>query len=321
MANEIRGISTSGTTVYSRIMNSAGLWWTGSAFESYSAANWANYVATMTEQGSSGVFVADFPSGITSGGTYDYFVHIQAGGSPAQGDQVASTGRIDWTGTSIVTATSGAMTASDFYAYVLRRGFKRTDKATEFYEATTDAVQEMRRRFAFDEAETESTSTDVLDVAGEFQIAIESDMGLLLGVIVEDDDTGTPLNRITKMEYDSRYSGVHTTGDYTGYPKDYCVFGGQIYIGPVPDRTTYVFRLSYSQRAGTVTSSTSGVPFTDLYRDVLSDLVQHYLYDGLDEDAKADKYRGRFENGFIRAIRRERANSGEGNFNMMPTNC
>lgn len=319
MAREIRGVSTSGT-LYARIMNSAGYWWNGSTFEAYTAANYGNYDLAMTEQGNSGVYVADFPSGITTSGSYEYFVHRQAGASPAEGDVVVTSGKVDWSGAAAITAATGAMTGSDFYDYVLRRGFKRTDKSTEVYEAVTDAIQELRRRFAFDEAETEATSTDTISTLGDFRLTQETTMGLLLGVILQDGTNAAPLDKVTKARFDELYPDAHVTSD-RGYPKHYCVFAGSIYLGPIPDSVAYTYRLSWSRRAGTVTSSTTGVPFTDLYRDVLADLVLARLYKDLEEWDKADRFRGDFENGFALAQRRERANAGGGTFQMRAVDC
>src|SRR5688572_2872061 len=130
MAREIRGVSASGT-LYARIINSSGLWWNGSTFEAYAAANYGNYDIAMTEQGNSGVYVADFPSAITTGGTYEYFVHRQSGGSPAEGDPVINTGKVDWSGSAVIAASSSSMLASDYKNYLLRKGIKRTDKDAE----------------------------------------------------------------------------------------------------------------------------------------------------------------------------------------------
>lgn len=319
MAREIRGVSSAGT-LYARVLNPSGLWWNGSTFEAYSAGNYSTYDIAMTEQGNSGLYVADFPTAITAAGTYEYFVHKQAGASPAEGDVIVGTGRIDWTGTASADASTGAMTASDWRAYILRLGFKRTDKDTELYEATTDAIQEMRRRFMFDEAQTETTTTDTISVLGDFKISVESDLGLLLGVVLEDGDTGTPLDKITKSEYDELYSSANVDSD-KGYPQHYCVYGGAIYIGPTPDSVSYVYRLSYSRRAGTITSTTAGVPFTNLYRDVLADNVLGRLYKGMEEFDKAGMYQQSFENGFIQATRRENFNSGAHRFNVKYTDC
>lgn len=319
MAREIRGVSSTGT-LYARIINSAGLWWNGSTFEAYTAANYSNYDIAMTEQGNSGVYVADFPSGITAGGTYEYFVHRQAGGSPAEGDTVINTGKVDWTGTSSVSAASGSMTASDWRNYLLRLGFKRTDKDTEIYEATTDAIQEMRRRLMFDEAETESTTTDTISVLGDFKLSVESDFGLLLGIVMEDGTNAHELVKKSKAAFDSLYPDHNVTND-RGYPKHFCLYAGQIYIGPIPDRTSYVYRKSYSRRAGTITSTTTGVPFTNVYRDVLGDNVLSRLYKGLEEFDKSAAFRQDFESMFAMSVRRERINAGSSLFNVRPTNC
>jgi hypothetical protein len=269
----------------------------------------------MTREGSSQNLFADFPSAITQSGTFEWFVHRQAGGSPAETDMVINTGRTDWTGSASVSASASSMTGSDWRDYVLRSGFKRTDKDTELYEATTDAVQEYRRRFMFDEAATDSTTTDTITVAGDFKLNIESDFGMILGVSVEDSDTGMPLIKVSKAEYDNLYPSVNVDND-TGYPRHYCIYGGQIYIGPIPDRTTYLFRLNYCKRAGTITSSTTGVPFTDVYRDMLCDNVLGRLNKGLEEFDKANYYLSSAETYFKQAISRENQNNGRENFNV-----
>ena len=319
MSREITGVAASGT-LYARIRNSTGLWWNGSSFEVYSAGNYSNYDIAMTEEGNSGVYVADFPSGITTAGTYEYFVHHQSGGSPAQGDPVTNTGKVDWSGSVIISVSTGSMSGSDWAEYVRRGGWKRTDKDTELYESTTDAIQEMRRRFMFDEAEIETTTTDTISVLGDFKINLESNFGLLLSIVLEDGDIGTSLEQITKWRYDQIWSSVNVENN-KGYPEHFTIFAGQIYIGPIPDRTSYVYRINYSSRAGSITSSTVGVPFTNLYREILRDNVLGRLYDSMNKNDLAQYHRSLFENALIFAIRRERLNSGEGSFNVRAVDC
>ena len=319
MAREIRGASSSGT-LYARIINTSGLWWNGTTFEAYTAANYGNYDIAMTEQGSSNVYVADFPTGITTGGTYEYFVHRQAGGSPAEGDAVINTGKIDWTGTASITAASGSMSGSEFQAYVLRKGFKRTDKDTELYEAVTDAIQEMRRRHDFDESETDATTTDTISTLGDFRIAVESDFGLLIGVVLQDGTNATPLKKISKAEFDQLYPDSHVSSD-RGYPDHFCIYAGSIYVGPIPDSTSYTYRKSYAKSAGTVTSSTTGVPFTNVYRDVLAELTLANLYETLQEYDMAQFHRAEFERKFEESKRKDRINSGRAHFNMRIADC
>lgn len=321
MARELRGIAPSGNTLYARIINRAGLWWNGTDFEAYDAGSFTDYDIAMTEQGASGVFVADFPAAILTGGTYEYYVHLQSGGSPAQGDAVVNTGRVDWTGSASVAAAAGAMSGEAFRDYVVDdKGFKREDKDQQIYAAITDAIQIMRRRYDFDEAKVDARTTDEIATLGEFKIDIEDDLGLLLDVTIEDGEWGTPLNKLSRAQFNRRYPGINVDGA-AGYPKDYCVFGGQILIGPIPDSIAYRYRLGYSRSAGAVTSSTTGVPFTDKYRDVLADAVLMLLWEGLEEYDKADRARAAFEAEFERAKTRERRNAGEGTFNVRATNC
>lgn len=320
MAREIRGIAPDDNTLYARIMNRQGLWWNSSSFEAYVAANWANYDVALIQQGDSSVYVGDFPSAIQTGGTYEYFIHQQLGGSPAESDPIVNTGKVDWTGTDSISAASGSMSGSDFRDYIVQdKGFAREDKDQQIYAAITDAIQKLRRRFDFDEAKAEALTTDGIGTLGEFKIDIESDMGLLLDVTLEDGDFGTPLIKLSRAAFNDLYPGINVDGQ-RGYPKHYCVYGQQIQIGPIPDSIAYRYRLGYSRRAGAVTASTAGVPFTDLYRDVLAELVLMFLYSGLQEYDEADRHRVYFEDGFLEMTRRERRNAGEGSFNVRPTN-
>lgn len=317
MSNELIAANGVGETCYALVKNSSGQFWNGTAFETYSASNYALYDITMTEVGSTGIYLGDFPSLITSSGSYQYFVKRQAAGSPAEDDPIVNTGIIDWTGTSSIVGSSGSMTGSEWRDYVLRKGFKRTDKDTELYECTTDAVQEMRRRFGFDEAQAETITTDSISILGDYRLSLESDFGLLLGVRVEDDQNGDPLVQVSKATFDTLYPDINVTAD-RGYPKHFCIWNDSILIGPAPDRVSYSYRISYSQRAGTVNSATTAVPFTREYRDVLCDLVLSMLYNLMDAIDKGSFYRAEFERGWLHSVRRERVNTGQSTFMVRP---
>lgn len=313
MAKEIAGVSPTGT-LYARVRKkSSGAWWNtnSAALEAYSASNYAYYVVSMTEEGNSGVYVADFPTTITTGGTYEYFVHRTLG-SAAESDVVVATGTIDWSGTVSISSASGSMSGSEFREYCRGTGgFTRTDKETQFYECVTDAIQQLRRDFNFDEAEVDATSTDTIATLGDYKLAIETDLGLLNGILLLDDDTGTPLNKKSKDEFDRLYPSISVETD-RGYPQDFCIYAGSIYIGPIPDRVAYTYRLTYSRRAGTIVSTTSGVPFTNVYRELLKDLTLAKLYNGLDEPALSDKHLQLFIIAWPGVMRRENLNAGRG---------
>jgi hypothetical protein len=322
MANELRGATGAGQVCYALIINSSGLFYNtdSSTFETYESGNYADYIVDMDEvRTNSGIYLGDFPAAILTSGTYEYFVKpsINGSGAESEDDPVANTGRIDWTGTGIAAVTAGSLSGTQWLAYVLRGGFKRTDKDTEVYEETTDAIQELRRRFAFDEAEVEMTTTDTISVLGDYKIDIETDMGLVLGLNVIDGENATPLIFKSKREFNALYPDISVTND-KGYPEHFTMFDGQFQIGPIPDRTDYLFRIDYSSRAGIVTSATTGVPFTNLYRDILRDNVTYRLFKLMGDMTNAAEFRSAFEQGFLQATRRERANSGQGTFNVRP---
>lgn len=101
MAGEIQAqYSVSGITAYAMIRNRVGQIWNtaGSAFEAYNAANIADYDISLTEQGSSGMYVGNFPTAI-SAGIYSIVAKRQIGGSPAESDPSFANGDLQWNGT------------------------------------------------------------------------------------------------------------------------------------------------------------------------------------------------------------------------------
>lgn len=321
MANELEiDGAISGRTTYALLSRKDGKFWNGSTWETYATANRGNYDIAMTELGSaSGIFQGDFPTAITDSGTYSYKVYQYADGgvAPTEADIFTGGGTVDWTGSAAATASVGSMSGSDFYDYLLRQGFKRTDKSTEAYEAITDAIRDMRLRFSFDEAEAEASSTDTISSLGDFKITLESDHGLLLGVVMEDGTNAHPLTQVSKARFDQLYPDLNVTAD-RGYPKHFCVYAGSVYIGPQPDSVSYTYRLSYSKRGGTVTASTSAVPFTALYRETVADGAQYRLYKMLGQFERAEYYAGKYEGGIERAIRADRKNTAAGFFSVYP---
>ena len=91
MANEIHIDYDSGNTLYAIIRNSSGQVniVAGATFEDYTAANIANYVITLTENGDgSGRYVGSFNANLNVAGRYTIQVFLQAGASPADGDSL-----------------------------------------------------------------------------------------------------------------------------------------------------------------------------------------------------------------------------------------
>jgi hypothetical protein len=287
MASEIRAGALTGSILYAHVLNAAGKRWNGSSFETYAAANYSTYAITMTEQGSSGMFFGTFPTSIPTAANYEYVVYIANGASGAEGDSVVGTGNVDWNGTASADSIAGSMSGTDFLAYV-KRSFKRTDKDTELYEAMTDAISELRRIYSFDEDQVETTTTDTISVLGDFKLDMETNVGILIGdIVVVDGDDSSVVQQVAKETYDRLYQNPSSTMATRDKPKHFCIFAGQIYLGPVPDSVSYTYRLNYSKGVSTITSASTSVPFTKWYREPLRSGVLAKAWKGLDDELAA----------------------------------
>lgn len=303
MAGELFIPNISGLSVYGQVRNSTARRWSGAQFEAYNSSHYSLYASTLTEQGVSGTYVGDFPIGITTSGHYEVIYYAaDTPGIPTEGDRVVGTSSLDWTGTAITTVPPiivGAMSGSDWYDYVVR-AFKRTDKVTEVFDATKDSVDEMRRRIVFPGDEQDGDTTDTITVLGDYRIALEGDMGHFLGAIVLiDGNFGYTLRKISKGEYDRKYSGFGTGASSRGRPAEFAIFGGNILLGPVPDKTTYGYRQTYAESdLASYDSRSPSIPFTDKYRETTRwGTLQRLYSDILKNDDQAAKFGTLYENG------------------------
>lgn len=79
--------------------------WNGSAFESYTTGNYANYPISATEQGTASAYYAgDMPA--LSAGVYYITAKERVGGSPAESDISIGWGPIQWNGTVVSSLNS-----------------------------------------------------------------------------------------------------------------------------------------------------------------------------------------------------------------------
>ena len=78
-----------GQTLFAVIMDSTnGQFWNTSsvAFEGFNAAHWANYVVTLNEFGSTGIYTSPYPSDIADDKLTTEFIYQQRGASPSVAD-------------------------------------------------------------------------------------------------------------------------------------------------------------------------------------------------------------------------------------------
>ena len=205
------------------------------------------------------------------------------------------------------------MLGSTFYTYVLKK-FIRTDKSTEAYQAMTDVISDMRIQFNSEPFKEEAYIVG-LSTLGEYRIAIPSDFGHLIGditAIEPNDNTHIELNKLDKQEYDRKYPDrlfTNYSDMYSGQPKDYCVYGQQFFIGPVPDDVDYKYQINYTTEDSTeITSATADVPFTDKHRNIVRSGVLAELHELLENYQEAGYWKAIYQNGLDKIITNDNDN-------------
>ena len=195
------------------------------------------------------------------------------------------------------------MLGSDFYAYVLRK-FKREDKETEFYEACTDVIADMRLQYLSEDYKEEAYITGI-NTLGDYRIALPSDVGHVMGEIeildTENNTTYTPLRRISKTDYDRKYTdrlSDNFANMNSSVPREFCIYANQLYLGPVPDKTSYSYNINYTTEDFTeITPTTVDVPYSGKYRNVLRSGVLAELYNGMEEFEEGEFWQNKFLEG------------------------
>ena len=191
------------------------------------------------------------------------------------------------------------MTGANFLAYIKRK-FIRTDKDTEAYEAMSDVIADIRLRMNSEEYKQEAYIVGI-GTLGEYRIALPTDFGHLLGSITITDPSTDQVvcvaEKISKEKYDELYADRLLTNQNDGVPKHFCIYGEQIYLGPVPDSTAYKYQLNYTTEDYAVIESSTEVPFTDKYRNIMRCGVHAELHDGLENFEEAGYWRTLYEIG------------------------
>lgn len=199
------------------------------------------------------------------------------------------------------------MTGADFLAYC-KRVFKRTDKDTEFFEVLTDVIMDIKLRFEWEDFKEEAYSTGI-STLGDYKFTLPSDFGHLIGDVVwrESYTNSRPLKKLSKARYDELYPYPSSSDYSTGVPQYYCIYGGEIFIGPPPDQTDYTYLINYTTESATaITTDTASVPFTDKYRWVIRDVVLGEFYDAyLGQPDRAERYRQKGEIGIQKMVANE----------------
>lgn len=141
------------------------------------------------------------------------------------------------------------MQLSAFKTYVLQ-DFKRTDKDTELVQAYNDAIICVATFMPHGGYKYQSyvpcaVAQNNYPLPGDL-IHLIHPVRLLEGSGTN--DSGYPLNHVTKQEYDLLEPNPNRTDPPTGKPSDYCVFSRSILVSPNPDKATYFLEIDWSKR-------------------------------------------------------------------------
>ncbi len=140
-------------------------------------------------------------------------------------------------------------TIAEFKTYV-KYDFKRTDKDTEIVQARNDAVLYIAVLMPHAGYKYQSYAPSV---TAQPNYPLPSDLMHLIHPIrllegSGTNDSGYPLDHITKQEYDLIEPNPNRTSPSTGKPLKYCIFSRAILPTPIPDKNTYFFEIDWSKR-------------------------------------------------------------------------
>ncbi|TXH47460.1 MAG: hypothetical protein E6Q97_27115 [Desulfurellales bacterium] len=202
------------------------------------------------------------------------------------------------------------MSGSELYDYIIRT-FKRTDKSAEVYDAITDTLMDMCEEFGFEENKVEAYTTAGISALGDYKIDLPDDFGHLIGdVRWTDQDDSYTLTKLSKQQFNEMFPEQDCDDPDDGEPTHYCVFGKQILLGPVPDRTTYEYQIDYAKfLADPVTSASSDVMFTDNARECVKFGSLARLYEVIEEWDNAARYSQKYDLELAEFVAREKKNT------------
>lgn len=142
------------------------------------------------------------------------------------------------------------MQLSNFKTYV-KRDFKRTDKDTEIVQAYNDMIIWVASIIPHGNYKFQSY---VALVNGQEDYPLPSNLMHLIHPIKflegsGTNDSGYPLDHITKEEYDLLFPNPNRTSPTDkGKPTVYAMFSRSILLGPIPDSANYLLEIDWSKR-------------------------------------------------------------------------
>ena len=187
------------------------------------------------------------------------------------------------------------MILSAFKTYVLQ-DFKRTDKDTELVQAYNDAIIDIATRMPHGGYKYQSY---VPTVSGQEDYALPSDVIHLIhpAKLLEGsgtNDSGYPMDFISKQEYDLLEPNPNRTDPPTGKPIKYCVFSKSILLSPVPD-AIYIIEIDWSKRPTALSGNSDVHTLGSEWDEALKQMVLARLNAGIELFAEAQYWESRYQ--------------------------
>lgn len=174
------------------------------------------------------------------------------------------------------------MTLDEFKAYV-KRDFKRQDKDTEIVQAYNDMVIWVSVMMPHGNYKYQSYVATTVGVE-DYQlptnlIHLMHPIRLLLGSGAS--DSGFPLEKLTKEEYDIREPNPNRTNPPVGMPSAYTVFSRSVLVTPVCDKATYILEINWTKLPVDLVDGTDYPTLGSEWREVLKQGTLERLYAAL----------------------------------------
>jgi hypothetical protein len=175
------------------------------------------------------------------------------------------------------------MTLVNFKLYV-KQVLKRTDKDTEIVQAYNDMVIWVAACMPHGGYKYQSYISTVAETP---DYPLPTDLIHLIHPVrllegSGTNDSGYPLEFISKEKYDILEPNPHRTNPSTGKPTRYAVFSRSILPQPIPDKSTYLIEINWSKRP---TAQSADADLTSLgseWDEVLRAGALERLYEGIE---------------------------------------
>lgn len=188
------------------------------------------------------------------------------------------------------------MTRTNFRLYV-EQIFKRTDKTTEMNQAIDDTLRDMAIRYSFEVLRAQSY---VPTVTGQEDYPLPSTLlhlhhpvKLLQGSATS--DSGWPLKKLSKEEYDVAEPNPNRTSPVKGIPWGYTIWSDSILLVSVPDRV-YNLEINWGKQITVPTADGDTVgPFPAYADETIRAGVLSRTYEVIELMAESEKWELKYE--------------------------